>query len=77
VLNRAEVGEEQNDPNRIDDAIIFELEVVRGVSGDLKTAGDSRNGYREKLRKDMGQFGVIDQTKQPNPVYCQEHASFF
>ena len=47
MLNRAEVGEEQNDPNRIDVAIIFELEVVRGVGGDLKTAGDSRNGYRE------------------------------
>jgi len=50
-----EVGEEQNDPKRIDDATILELEDVRGVGGGLKTAGDIRirNGYREKLRKAM------------------------
>jgi len=40
VLNQAEVGEEQNDPNRIDYATIFELDDVRGVGGSLETAGD-------------------------------------
>jgi len=47
VLNQAEVGEEQNNPNRIDDATIFELEDVRGVGGDLKTAGDNRTVSRK------------------------------